>query len=362
MLPLGVYPAANYGVGNMVRMNVIRSLGGVIEVASVLTIVFCGGNLVTLALAALANTLFIGLLQRWAMHKALPHLELSPRHLHLATAKELLAYGSFYTLDSIIVLLVMKSDELVIGTSLGAASVAAYSVASKTAVAILRGVAHLSNPLVPEFSAWAARGQFREIRASFTRLMDASLALSAGGAIALGLFGHKLITGWLDLAPSDLPEGVVWCFAAFLLTISPISVASPYIASVGLLPKLALIGIWEGLGNLGLSLILVRYYGLTGVILATVIIQGTSTMWFNPRVALRHQKMHQAAFWLRRMVLLGQAAMPTVVVGAIGLAIGVTQRLSWTIAWTALTLAVHGLNVWRMQRSYTEQAPELQHA
>lgn len=362
MLPLGVYSAANYGVGNMVKMNVIRSAGGVIEVACVLLLIYFGGNLIHFALAALANTILGGLAQRWAMRHALPHLRMTPRYFDKATSKELLAYGSFYSLDSIVVLLVMKSDELVISTAMGAASVAAYSVASKTSVAIIRGVGRLSHPLVPEFSAWASRKQFPEIRASFMRLTDATLALSSGAAIAFGLFGHTLITGWLKLAPSALPPSVVWCFALFLLTISPISAASSYVASVGLLPKIALISIWEGLANLGLSLILVRYMGLTGVILATVVVQATSTMWFNPRVALRHQNIAQLAFWRRRLQVLARTIVPCALVGTLGLALDVTQRLSWTIGWTLLTLSVHGLTVWQVQRKYSENSTDLVHA
>lgn len=361
MLPLGVYSAANYGVGNMVNMNVIRSFGGVVEVASVLVIVYLGGGLVAFSLAALANTVLGGLLQRVAMRKVLPQMQIAPRHVRRDTAKELLSYGSFYSLDAVIVLLVMKSDELVIGTSLGAASVAAYSVASKTVNATLRGVARLSQPLIPEFSAAAARGEMDEIRRRFMRLMDASLAMSAGAAIVFGLFGHTLITGWLHLAPEELPQGVIWCFALFLLTVSPISVASPYIGAVGLLPKLALIGIWEGLANLALSLILVRYLGLTGVILATVLIQGTSTTWFNPRVALRHQQVDQVKFWRRRLWLVTRQTVPTLAVALIGLALHVTSELSTTIAWTALTLVCHAAVVWYAQHHYREVAPEVTH-
>lgn len=362
MLPLGVYPAANYGIGNMVNMNSVRSLGGVIEFCCVIAIIFFGGGLIAFALAALANTIFTGFLQRAAMQKVLPHLQISPRHFHQQTAKELLTYGSFYSLDSIVVLLVMKTDELVIGSALGAGSVAAYSVVSKTSVAIIRGVAHLSHPLVPEFSAWAIKNQFAELRATFMRLMDATLTLSAGAAVALACFGHTLIVGWLHLAPGDLPPSVVWCFSLFLLTVAPIAAASPYVASVGLLPKLALVSIWEGLGNLALSVILVRVLGLTGVILATVLIQSTSSSWYNPRVALRHQRMAQGKFWARRLVLVSRNILPTVLIALLGLQLRVTDNLRWTIAWTALTLLTHALMVWYSQRNYAEIAPEATHA
>ena len=118
------------------------------------------------------------------------------------------------------------------------------------------------------------------------------------------------------MKPAELPDHVVLCLGLIIFTAAPISVASRYIAAVGLMPKVVLISVAEASANLGLSLLLVKPLGVTGVALGTVLAQACTTTWFNPRLALTHMGVPPLPFALGRAWRTALVTAPTLVVGA----------------------------------------------
>ena len=306
-------------------MNGIRGLTGLLDALGGFAIVRFDLGLKALALLALANAVVAGLLNRHALRAALPDLRLRLAAATRPIARELLSYSAFFALDSIIVLIVFKTDEIVIASTIGTAAVATYAIIGQASRAVMNGASRISSTLYPSYAALAQKQEFAELRRIFRRAMDGTLYISAGFAVLFMAFVGQLVERWLSLPAGDVPDGIVWGLGGIILTAAPVSVASKYIAGVGLIQRVAVISIIEGASNLALSLVLVRQIGLSGVALGTLVSQALTTTWFNPRVALQHMGVSRVAFWTGRVVRVGAVTTPT-------LLLALTLRRLWPVA------------------------------
>ncbi len=313
-LPLGTYESANYGTNDIARMNGIRSLGSLLELGGTLLVVWLDGGLPALAGMGIGITVVTGLLNRRVLRAALPGLRIRLALARAAIVRELFGYSFFFFLDSVIVLLVFKTGELVIGTLLGVSAVATYAILGQASRALMAAIFRISGTLYPSFSALAARGDQAELRRLFTRAMDGALLLATGTALLLGFFGTAVARRWLGV--DDVEAGVLICFAGVILTHTPVSLASKYLAAAGLLPRLVVPSVLEGLGNLGLSIVLTGRFGVTGVAAATLVAQLLTTTWYNPRLACRSMGLPAGRFFLERGQRVALAGLPTLVLAA----------------------------------------------
>ncbi len=354
-MPLGIYAAGNYSIGSMVKMNGVRAVGGALETALAFAVVWTGSGLTMLAVNSLVITLATGLLQRWSLRRAVPNLNLRFDAIRADLVRELFSYGLLFALDGLIVLLVFKTDDIVIGAVSSAAALASYAVAGQVSRALTNTVGRIPGTLFPVLSALSAKDDRATLRRVFCRTIDACFATSGAIAVTLAVFGGELIRGWLGIQPDALPDRVIYCFAAFALCHAPVSAGSKYLAAAGLMRRVAFMAIVEGFGNLGLTLILVRVVGLPGVILATVIVQVSTTSWYNATQAARHMELPIAVFWRDRMLRL---AVPMLASGALALTWhALIPHPVWPVAIAAILscFAVHGLVAWRVLRgAYAE--------
>ncbi len=309
--PLQIYAAGNYGIQNITTMNGIRGLTGLVDAIGGFAIVRLDLGMKSLAILALFNAVVAGLLNRQSLRRALPGLRLSLHRASRPIAGELLSYSAFFALDSVIVLIVFKTDEIVIAGAIGTAAVATYAIIGQASRAVMNGASRISSTLYPSYAALAQKQDFAELRRIFRRAMDGTLYVSAGFSVLFMAFVGQLVERWLSLPVGDVPRGIVWGLGGIILTAAPVSVASKYIAGVGIIRSVAVISIVEGASNLALSLLLVGRIGLTGVALGTLVSQALTTTWYNPGIALRHQGVSRPRFWIGRILRVGTVTLPT---------------------------------------------------
>lgn len=161
-------------------------------------------------------------------------------------------------------------DRLVLAAFAGAAAIGLYEPASR-----MRGlIAVLSNlpasALVPAASKLDAEEQPEVIRSLFLRGTKYTLAFVTPITVTLMVLAHPLLDAWLG--PEIAPMSVgVQLFLLTWLAHSNLSVAIPMFMGMGKLRFMSWFYFGIALFNLALSLVLVRPYGVMGVIVATAI-------------------------------------------------------------------------------------------
>ncbi len=163
-----------------------------------------------------------------------------------------------------------QTDNLIIAHYLGPTQVTPYSVAFRLfAYATLIQV--LAAPTVwPAYTEAATRKDFDWIRGFFRKNLKSSLLIATATLTILILFGQTIIRFWAGPVAVPPFPAMVW-MAAWNLILAYLVVAGCLLQATGHVTGLSIYSSVTAVLNIVLSICLVRFYGITGVIAATVI-------------------------------------------------------------------------------------------
>ena len=204
----------------------------------------------------------------WAARRFLALSSLRPTFANLS---DILHYARWGWLQGVGGLLFGIADRLLVGSFLGAASLAHYSLASQLAQQIHALSAAGFSVLFPKVSRKLAE----DANFSLWRLTKLTMVgnVLASGALALGLliFGRTILSLWLGEAEAEASAEALWylTIAYWLLAINVV----PHfiLLGVGRMRFVALSNLVAGMVLLVAMLVLVQPYGLVGVAVARII-------------------------------------------------------------------------------------------
>lgn len=228
--------------------------------------------------------------------------------------KELFQFGAFYLVNGMVVVLVFKTDELVIASALGLAQVALYAPLNQAMRSVLSVVTRITAASGARLTILVARGERTEAAALFVEMFERTLTAALLLAVPMALVGSALAAEWLDRPVSP---ALVWALTGIMVAHIPVAVASRYLGAAGLVRSVTVVSVLEAALNLGLSLLLVRSFGLTGVALGTFVAQLLTTSWFNLRLSCRHLGLEPAAVMGSALRASLRLAWPVALLGAI---------------------------------------------
>jgi O-antigen/teichoic acid export membrane protein len=305
----GAFESSNYGMNRVVQINGIRAVSTVTELAAGVVAVVLGLPLWFVAAVGLLTTLMSGVLNARIFRQSFTGFTFSRGDVQPAVLLELIRFGFYFLIDGMVVLLVFKTDEVVIASCIGLAAVALYAPLNEVTRAILQAVLRIPASSWPVLAAHVARAELTEARVIFVQTMSRSAAVAAALAVPAIVCGPRLASGWLG---HEIPAGLPWMLALIPLVHVPVSVSSKYLAAAGNLRSVTWVAILEACINLGLSLALVGPFGLTGVAAGTLIAQVCTATWFNPRQACIGLGLPYGFLAKRLVTAVAGAAIPTI--------------------------------------------------
>jgi O-antigen/teichoic acid export membrane protein len=195
------------------------------------------------------------------------------RSLKLCTknkTKQLLNYSVFSLISQVADLLRFNIDSFIIAGHLGLASVTHYSIALTLINYFRNFILSAIGIMSPVFSQLEGKNDVESIKNIFFNITRISFMLSfyCGGGIII--IGNSFLIKWVGDKYSD-------SYLILLILCVPISLSLSMTPTGGLLFGLskhkvfAVLNLCEGVVNLGLSLVLVNYFGMIGVALGTAI-------------------------------------------------------------------------------------------
>lgn len=239
------------------------------------------GGLIAVAWAQL-GTEVLAIILRWAAVRFLvPQLRFSPLLFTRERFRELLAFGISTWIIMAGDLLRYQCDAFVIGNSLGMGAVAVYAIAASRILGYVQKAANAATQvLTPRFSRLCA-GRDGAGGALEVLARAEVYACCFGGAVLAGLAvgGEAFILRWVGAEFSgSYVVLLLLCVAQYFeVAFSP---ALNYARGADRQRPLAKATLWEGLANLGLSLIGVRLWGIYGVALATLLTLGGFKLFY----------------------------------------------------------------------------------
>ncbi|MGC1677205.1 MAG: oligosaccharide flippase family protein [Candidatus Binataceae bacterium] len=197
-------------------------------------------------------------------------------------------------------------DNLVIGYAMGARAVTQYAVPFRLMTILSGGFTVGISALWPTITRFHSGDRLDELRRGLVMLMRVAFVFGGAAGVALWFLGPGFIRIWAG--PGVFPGRATFGLQIVLMvTQMLLTPADAVLMATTRHYGYAALAAVEGALNLGLSLWWVRYWGLAGVIGATVAARLLTNGWYLPVAALRTIGMSGSEF-LRALVQTGEGA------------------------------------------------------
>jgi O-antigen/teichoic acid export membrane protein len=270
-LPMSVFACVLEGLGRYPAKSAIRTLGLLIRSFLFLVVLRRGGGLVALAVTITGYSLLEHAAMAVAARRYLPGLRFSLRLVNRATFRAIRGYSIDALLAMVAGRISFQTDALVIGAFLAPAHITFFMVAGRLVEYAKDSMRVATTVLTPAVSALDARGDHAGIRAVLVNSTRYVLWLILPIQLGLLLLGKSFLTLWMGADYATLSGPTLLLLALPLPLALSQSVSARVLYGIGRLRWFARAVMAEAAANLMLSVLLVRWYGIEGVALGTVL-------------------------------------------------------------------------------------------
>ncbi len=203
-------------------------------------------------------------------YRVFPALRIRPQYFQRDRLREITGFSVFILIIDLANKLNYSTDAIVIGAFMGTSAVAIWAVAQRLIEIVQRLTDQLNAvlfPVVVDSSTVQRADRLQKILVQGTRL---SLAMVVPLATVLGLLARPLIMVWVGPQFSE-SVNVLYILSVVVAVRVGNATSSVILKGADLHKFLAFANLSMALGNLVLSVLLVRVYGLIGVAIGTLI-------------------------------------------------------------------------------------------
>ena len=268
LLPEGImFAHHDFVVRNLVRIGgVLLRLSLTIAALSLTT------SLIALALVQIACLVFDFGISWFLVRRRYPGIRFSLADFDRRILKRIFSFSLYVLLLVAGARLTFESDAVVIGALMDVGSIPYYVVANSLIVYVMDFVVAIAAVVSPMATKLHTEGDRDQLREMFLRWSKVALSLSVVAGVFLIVLGPSFIGLWID--PSyERPSGQVLqiLMASSILFLPVRGVALPILMGIGK-PRIPTIAfLLTGIVNVGLSILLIKPFGLTGVAIGTAI-------------------------------------------------------------------------------------------
>jgi len=336
-----------------------RSVSGIFRLLMTLAFLRQEQALLTLAWIFLATTLIENCGHMYLMFRQLPGLRFSPKFWNFATLKECSSFSVFALLDGLAGKMIDATDTIVIGVVFGSRYIVPYYVAHRLTAFIVQPLQIIGLVAMPRGAELEAGARDDRLRVLVRKGLGLSFLMMGGFFIGAWFFGGHVLDAWIGHGYAESHTLLLVLLAAQVIA-TPMHVLRGVLFGMGHVKVPSILYIIEAFANLGLTLLLVKPFGLLGVALGTaipiILVELTVMMPYAlsklgyrmpefVRTVLTPQVLPLVALWGYSMFVsttwpLGPGWIPVLLVSAGG---GIVLGSTW--------LAVHAFN-----RSSTQRA------
>jgi O-antigen/teichoic acid export membrane protein len=269
-LPLGVFRQTLVGLQRMDLVNGIMFGQTALRVAGVITVVLAGAGILGVVVVEVAAFIVVGATSAVLCHRLQPGLRVRPRAVSLPLLKSMAPYSAQVFVIGIAALAILQTDDAIISLFLPVAAVAIYGGAWRI-YQVCRDVAEaVMGAVVPHATRAGTQGRrdvVRDIHLRWTKYSNAVLLAIAVPAL---VFAEPVLVIWLGDRFAEAGVVAQILVAGMLLNNIHI-VGTGLLTGLGRISAYARYQIAWATGNLVVSVALVRWLGLPGVALGSVL-------------------------------------------------------------------------------------------
>lgn len=276
-LPLMAYDAVLVGYQRYDLHNANWGLSMVVFTVGAIVAVELGGGVAGVAVAYGVGLLAGGLFALATLVHLDRGLPRRPRPISRRSGGELVSLSSYGMLSDSMLLAGQRMDTAVIAAIRGSVAAAPYAAAVKIQSAVQSLVLPFAELLLPMLAELWGRGERSEVARRLVAGTRLTLHVVLPVSVAIALLSTDLTELWLGDDASDVAAQVITLLVlAQVLWLAAIPADRALIAT-GKVRALGALAILEGVGNLGLTIVLVHAHGAVGAAISTMVVSALLT-------------------------------------------------------------------------------------
>lgn len=269
-LPMNLFKAVLNGSGHMSLVNGIDLVMQLLNAAVIVWLLNAGYGIRGLVFATTVTMLLGPLLAMLLAYRLTPALSVSPRYFSRTRVRELLGFSFYFFISNIAVLVILRIDPVVIKAFLPLSAVAVYAIGAKIAEYAYYLNKQFSNALMPLVAQSRGAGNDATIDRILLDGTRFGMSIALPFIVLLFFYADDFILLWMG----DEFAGAIPVLRILLIAILSTAVqlnAANVLAMNGDHRFIAFSMAGSAVLNLVLSIILIQFYGLIGVAVATAI-------------------------------------------------------------------------------------------
>jgi O-antigen/teichoic acid export membrane protein len=197
-------------------------------------------------------------------------LRIGVNHFRKGKIRELFNYSAWSFLKQIGDQVRFRIDSVVIGFIMSAAYVTHYFIGARL-VELFQSLAYRStNIMTPVFTKYYVLEKYDEMRSKFLFMTKINTIIAVFGGGLIIILGKSFISRWMGAKYLDAYPVLVLLMIAMIFEII-ITPSGNVLYAVSKHRYLSILNMTEGMVNIVLSLVFIRYYGILGVALGTAV-------------------------------------------------------------------------------------------
>ena len=293
--PLSVFAGVLEGLQKFNWLSLTQASYNVARAVLIVLALRRGGGLLTIALISMILNLCT-----YAVYFAVVQRELAVRYalryVDRESFRKMLSYGSITFVATIASQLRFYSDATVIGIFIGSAAITYFSIGSKLvsySANVTQSMAQIFTPMSSQFNATGDMEHLRRILVMGNR---ACALIVFPLCATLIILGKSVIEVWVGAKYVPIAYTVLVLLVVSDSSQMAQSASGKILYGMARHRTLAFVWLAEGVVNLILSILLLRYYGVIGVAIGTAIPQLCTNLFFLPEHLCRVLGMRLRSF------------------------------------------------------------------
>ncbi len=250
------------------RYDLINAVGialSLLGAGAIYLVVSRGYGIVGLGLVQLASQCVSAVVLSGIARRLRPELRVNVRSVRLARIRELYGYSLFVLLNSIAMLLLFRSGELVTGVILGAASVTYFAIGGMLVEYLGKLIGQMTQVLHPLASSQHAIGDVAGLRNAVLWSTRACVAIALPACTGFIIVGKAFISAWMGPQYAEVAAPVLVALSVARLFWLAQSGAGNILLGAGGHRALTLLTSATGISGIALAAWFGHIYGLMGI-------------------------------------------------------------------------------------------------
>ena len=246
-----------------------------------------GYGIVGLAISVSAAGFVSGIVRAWLAFRLMPGLRISRRYWSRASLRELGGYGFYNFLVNAADRVITNLDAIVISACVSFVAVTRYDNGAKLIPYFIMLVSSIAFTLTPYATACDARGDREALRRLWVEGSRGIFVFAAWIGAGMAFLGGDFLLLWVGPAETtggELPDSalILQVLAVAAVIRLGMTCGKQICFAVREMRFLARVSVIEAVTNVVLSVVLVQFFGLLGVAIATLVPMLVVYLWIQP--------------------------------------------------------------------------------